>query len=139
LPQEKWATKVNGLRVGYVKVGKDTPIQIVKDNVLYPYENAELRGLDNTAGKRIVLKSGGWFMVYANGTQYAGVENQKIRPFGFDGGNLAFLGMEEQIVDGINLRNDLPEKKAGGFLPLYLLYPDVVEYFEPTSGIEWIF
>lgn len=133
LPRELWASKVNGLRVGYVKVGQNSTLQEVVNNVLTPYENKLLRSGENTMSQRIVLK--GWAMVYANGTQYEYVENKNIRPFSFDGSNLAYLALDEQIVDGINL-SERPDEEH---IPLYVLFKDVVEVFEPTSGIEWNF
>lgn len=136
LPQSQWARKVNGLAVGFVKIGVNSIMQKAdSSNVLVPYVNDNLREGDTALAKRIVFKAGQWVMVFRLGSQFADVANKDIRPFSFDGGAFAFLVMREQIADGINLQN-LPDEE---FVPVYLKYEDVVEYFLQTEQIEWNF
>jgi len=108
LPKEQWAKEINGLRVGYVQVSRDTPLWYVDgDNIPNIYQSEQLRGLKDLRGQRIVAKAYNWVMVYAHGDLYAGFGD--VRPFGdvIDGDGAYYLAMREQSVDGIMLDEDM--------------------------------
>jgi hypothetical protein len=92
--------ELGGMKLGFVKAKEDCYLWGAdKDNVLYPYENAEWG--NNTLARRIQVKATrAAVAVNREGTEYA---YGTVRPFSFDGGAVAYEVCPDQEIDGKKL------------------------------------
>jgi hypothetical protein len=111
---EVYPDELGGMKLGFVRVKEFCCLWAAdKDNVLYAYENPDWSAdPNNTEAKRIMVNPARKAVAV---NREGDVYGYDIRPFGFDGGALAYEVCPAQVIDG----KKVPEK-------VYLLLSDVV-------------